>query len=74
MVDAKSIYGTGSSSAHVYYVTKWRTTYTQYRKYTPKKWRLSEVIIFLNCDIDVHCALENGADLCVNDGQYRVSS
>ena len=25
MVDAKSIYGTGSSSAHAYYVTKWRT-------------------------------------------------
>ena len=32
MVDAKSIYGTGSSSAHAYYVTKWRTTYTQYRQ------------------------------------------
>ena len=30
MVDAKSIYGTGSSSAHASYVTKWRTTYTQY--------------------------------------------
>ena len=24
---------------------------------------------FLNCDI-VHCALENGADLCVNEDQY----
>ena len=23
-----SLYGTGSSSAHAYYVTKWRTTYT----------------------------------------------
>ena len=26
MVDVKSIYGTGSSSAHAYYVTKWRTS------------------------------------------------
>ena len=47
MVDAKSIYGTGSSSAHAYYVIKWRTTYTQYKKYTPKKWPIGEVIIFL---------------------------
>ena len=27
----ESIYGTGSSNAHAYYVTKWRTTYTQYK-------------------------------------------
>ena len=25
--------------------------------------------IYFNCDI-VHCALENGADLCVNEDQY----
>ena len=46
MVDAKSIYGTGSSSAHAYYVTKWRTTYTQYKITRQKKWHLGEVIIF----------------------------
>ena len=36
MVDAKSIYGTESSSAHAYYVTKWRTTYTQYKVHAEK--------------------------------------
>ena len=36
MVDEKSIYGTGSSSAHAYYVTKWRTTYTQYKLHVEK--------------------------------------
>ena len=46
------IYGTGSSYAHAYYVTKVHA----------EKWRLDEVIIFENCSI-VHCALENGADL-----------
>ena len=50
MVDAKSIYGTGSSSVHAYCVTKWRTTYTQYN-YMLKKWRLGEVNIFENCGI-----------------------
>ena len=48
MVDAKSIYGTGSSYAHAYYVTKWRTTYTQYKLHVEKKWRLGEVNIFEN--------------------------
>ena len=48
MVDAKSIYGMGLSSAHVYYVTKWRTTYTQYKLHVEKKWRLGEVNIFEN--------------------------
>ena len=43
MVDAKSIYGTGSSSAHAYDVTKWHTTYTQYKLHVEKKWRLGEV-------------------------------
>ena len=38
------------------------------QKYTLKKWRLDEVIIFLNCGI-LHCAPENGADLCVNESQ-----
>ena len=47
------IYGTGSSSAHAYYVTKWRTTHTGINDEL-KKWRLGE---------------ENGADLCVNEGQ-----
>ena len=36
MVDVKSIYGTGSSYAHAYYVTKWHTTYTQYKLHVEK--------------------------------------
>ena len=36
------------------------------QKYSLKKWRLGEATIFLNCCI-VHCALKNGADLCVNE-------
>ena len=48
MVDAKSIYGTGSSSAHAYYVTKWHTTYTQYRSTRPKKWRLGHIKLILS--------------------------
>ena len=46
----KSIYGTGSSLAHAYYVTKWRTTYTQLL-FKWKKMALDEVSILENCGV-----------------------
>ena len=60
-----SIYGTGSSSAHEYYVTKWCTTYTQMAE---KKWHLGEANIFENCDIVDLCA-RKWSGFIVNEGQ-----
>ena len=39
------------------------------QKYTLKKWHLVETTIFFKYGI-IHCTLENGADLCVNEDQY----
>ena len=39
------------------------------QKYTLKKMAFRRSDYFLNCDI-MHCALENRADLCVNEDQY----
>ena len=64
-----SLYGTGSSTAHAYYVTKWRSTYTQsIFKVHAEKMTFRRSFYFLKTDI-VHCALENGADLYVNEDQ-----
>ena len=47
MVDAKSIYGTGSSSAHAY-CNKMALYMHSIYKYTLKKWRLGEATIFFS--------------------------
>ena len=42
-----SLYGTGSSTAHAYYVTKWRSTYTQYLKVHAEKMTFRRSFYFL---------------------------
>ena len=67
--------GTGSSSAHAYYVTKWRTTYTQYILHVEKKWRLGEVNMFENgCILEMRLRKWSGFMCKLKPVVERVSS
>ena len=76
---AIDLIGMGSSTTNVYKlrsVIKWLPT-ALYLEYRLNKWHFGEVDTFENYKISWNCVLENGADLCVNEGhklsEYRVS-